>query len=274
MVSIELLIIIITCILAILLCVLRDRQAALLLAPVGAGLLSQTSITGSGDKKIKRIKPVDYNALRSNRLIISDKATLVFDGNNLVHQYAQGSRLSHDEFDKILRIISGSLADINDKNIHIVIKNPDHSELEKTLKHNESFQVLKELSKQYPTITYHLAYGKEASNDEHYMKGRDDFLAFYIASIANTDGYIISKDMYRDFKDFKKIKTFTHLSINDDKLLEREKITPSRLFSTLDKPTIGNHLTYEFVSAKKHDRQHGIVYIEDGSKLPVIYLFV
>ena len=105
------------------------------------------------------------------------------------------------------------------------------------------------------------------------MKGRDDFLTIYLAN----GGYIISLDKYKDFKNFKDIKPFNHFSVSDGSVYKKEKIVPSALFSSLEKPTIGNHFTYKILPCAELSSKHifnGDIYVDKSGEFSVIYIYL
>jgi hypothetical protein len=169
-------------------------------------------------------------------------------------------------------------------------KDNDKKHNDKKLKTNKRlipyFQDLVNISKIYPKLTYHLAYGKEPSNYKsncksnskfnsksikHYLKGRDDFLALYLSK----GEYVISHDKFKDFANFSDIKPFYHFSVTNGIVHPKERIIPKTFFTSLNKPTLGSHLTYKFITkeeAVKKDIKSGEVYVDKSGTLSCMYL--
>jgi hypothetical protein len=224
---------------------------------------------------------------------IEDKAKFVFDGHNLIHGLSGKSAISIEEFDKNLKHISDIIGKaLPKKDLHIVLKNPGeklteifnqkyeemHSKPSKKSDKKKKpaiskeekipyFKQLVETSKLYPKITYHLAYGKEPeghSELKHYLRGRDDILSIYL---SRPDGYIISMDAFRDFKDFPKVKPFKHFSVKSGTVLPKEDIKPSIILEGIRSPNLGNLLKYRFVDKKELKKlgiKNGTVFVDDS----------
>ena len=264
-----------------------------------------TSVIGGGTAilagratrfKEKPITPPE-NTLR--KLYIGDKETLVIDGHNMIHRIA-GRKLTVSEFEETLIKISNMINNaFPTQDLHIVIKNPpedaikrfnkmkrqEGTKLQKTKKRSPRkktseeripyFSELVKLSKKFPRITYHLAYGKESkaakSPKNHYLKGRDDYLAIKLAK----NSYVVSQDRYRDFNQFSTIKSFKHYSTTNGVVHDKETIRPITDWRTLNRPGLGNHFIFKIISAdeaKKKDISNGGIYLTPESKLGCMYI--
>jgi len=257
--------------------------------------------------------PTGGKNTRKGEIIVEDNARFVFDGHNLIHQYSGKSAISLEEFERNLKEISRIITKaMPGKQLHIVLKNPGEAltklfnekygeqllnktaekktvdkkkTIKKSLKQRQPketkipyFKQLVEISKDYPTITYHLAYGKEPVNTSsselrHYLRGRDDILAIYL---SKPDGYIITMDNFRDFKDFNKVRPFKHFSVQNGEVLPKEDILPQSIMQYIKSPNLGNHIKYQF---KTHDElrklgiRNGAVYLNDElSRFSHLYL--
>ena len=259
----------------------------------------------------KSPKHITVNPLTTNKddqLFISDHAKLVVDGHNMIHQMYANAHISVQKFEDGLKTISQMLSDsFKTQELHIVIKNPKESiakmynklkksqeceegsskpsikcKLSKQSKQSKPrkktseerilyFRELVKLSKEYPRITYHLAYGKEpVKSNCHHLKGRDDFLTIYLSK----NGYMISQDKFRDFKQFACIKSFKHYSVTDGVVHDKETIKPINQYTILEAPSIGNHLTYSFFDKKDLDRiniKPGQIFLNNNSSFGRIY---
>lgn len=211
-------------------------------------------------------------------LTISDNAKIVIDGHNLIHDliYDKGT------FTDGLKKLSEVLSEIPNKDIHLVLKNPNDSILASILKSDkvkstDYIDEILKISRDYPNLTYNLAYKKETktvkkeTNKDHYKKGRDDFLSIYLSE----GGYIVSKDKFRDFSKFTSIKPFTHYIIKNGHIVEKKKIDPSKYISqSINKPTIGTHLYYKFVNRKDNSLLHNKVIVDKEGTNSILYLAV
>ena len=222
------------------------------------------------------------------QIVLSDNAKLIFDGNNLIHALSGKSSITPIEFETNLKTISHILSEsLPNKQLHIVIKNPGEDLLAQfnkkyieqssvTLKKKDTpyFLQLVEISKLYPLITYHLAYGKEPKSDkEHYLRGRDDVLSIHL---SKPNGYVVSMDKFKDFKHFGKVKAFKHLSVINGEIQPQETIKPSIIIQYLKSPNLGNHLNYKFTSKKNLETlglNSGDVYVDnDINKYSCLYI--
>lgn len=205
----------------------------------------------------------------SNTLIIADNAKIVLDGHNLVHDLMHKKKLS---FTDALDALSNLMSDIPSKEIHLVIKNPTDKILKDLdmKKPKDYIKSIKDLSHKYANITYHIAYNTKENVGDHHTKGRDDFLTIYLSN----DGYIVSKDKYRDFSKFKDIKPFTHYTIKNNKQIAKQRIDPNKYINSLgvSKPTLGTHLYYKFVDKKEHSLLAGKIIVDKEGDNSVFYL--
>lgn len=235
----------------------------------------------------KHKKPTEvYNMDKNRQIFIDDNTKLVVDGNNMVHDLLNsGSKIItfNDGLSHISDIMESAFPS---QDIHIIIKNPP-AIASKSFKQQEpsaishhklpSFSNLIHMSKKHPTITYHLAYSKNSKSHkkQHYLKGRDDFLTIYLSDDPYTSSYMISRDRFRDFKQFAYIKPFKHYSVKNMDIKDTEEIIPSQLYNRLLKPTVGNHFIYKLLSEdefKKNDIKNGDIYIDSDSVFAKIYL--
>jgi hypothetical protein len=237
------------------------------------GALALASPTVGGKDKHTQISNVEQP---KRKLIVADNAKFVVDGNNLVHAITGKPHMLPVEFERGLRTLAWSLSNaLPGKNIHIVLKNPSKIKKDDDIKRLPYFQQLINMSREFPAVTFHLAYGHDTkkSKTEHHLKGRDDLLTLYL---AKPDGYIISQDRYRDFSKFKDITPFNHFATANGNIIQREKINPRGIRS--DKPTIGNHINYKLIS--KHDLQkqpninNGDIYVDNLGDNGYIYLLI
>jgi hypothetical protein len=235
--------------------------------------------------------PIDSNIIGNNIIdittkyaIIEPNSRIVIDGHNMIHSIKS---IDNNVFDDNLHYISQIISDsLPGYDLHIVIKNPN----DQILNNNESFakltrkQMLRqyfmklvEMGKKFPNITYHLAQGNEPKTNEpktnknHYLKGRDDFLSIYLAK----DQYVVSQDKYKDFSSFSNIKPFYHLSTKAGEIFKKQRIDPAAYFSQINKPTLGSHLTYEFITkeqSKKQNIKSGDIIIDTPGILTKLYL--
>ena len=195
----------------------------------------------------------------------------------MIHQL-QNDKSFNNNIHYLSEIISNAL---HQYNVHFVIKNPNDEILTKHLNKpkqtkaqmlKEYFNQLVEIGKLFPTITYHLAQGNEPkTNRNHYLKGRDDFLSIYLAK----DQYVVSQDKYKDFSSFNNIKPFYHLSTKAGTIFKKTKIDPKAYFSRINKPNLGSHLTYQFVTKEKANSlgvKSGDIIVEKHGILTKLYL--
>lgn len=270
------------------------ESAAIGIAGAATGLANNSTGIATGIKGGDDVPDILGNAELYNRLIISDNAKIVIDGNNMIHNITEQSNLKFFEFDNALRWISDILSkSLPDKDLHIVIKNPGNTstnifneitkidKLKKKPKGQKKnpeedipyFRKLMDISKLYPSITYHLAYGKESkqAKTEHHLKGRDDILTIYLAK----NGYIVSLDRYRDFSKFKDIKPFNHFSVSNGTVFKKQKIIPKNIFGNLETPTVGNHIVYKFMNTKdlkKLGINSGDIHVDRTGEFSTLYL--
>jgi hypothetical protein len=240
-----------------------------------------------------------------NILFIPNNAKIVVDGHNMIHDLLYNEHITVEKFDQGIRNISEIITRaFPTHNIHIVLKNPPfiinndlknppfiinndlkkcddeatpHDEIKKCNNHKIPYvQKMMSISKQYPHITYHLAYGTESkkANKSHHLKARDDYLTTYIGS----DSYIISKDMFRDFKQFKEMKAFKHYTIkNGDVVDPVESIKPSVHYTHLTQPSVGNHFIFQLITKNELESKglkNGSIILEDKNKFAKIYLAI
>jgi hypothetical protein len=235
---------------------------------------------------------------RDKQLFIGDYAKLVVDGHNMIHQTSR-SHMDIQEFENTLKTISKMLTDAYPtQDIHVVIKNPSEArtkafnKLKNSKKNNPDmikkkglkksseeripyFREIVALSKKYPRITYHLAYGKDSKSDsnpkKHHLKSRDDFLTIYLAR----NGYMVSNDRFRDFSQFIGIKSFQHYSVTNGSVHEKETIKPVHHYSMLETPNLGNHLVFDIKDKKELDDigiRSGDIYLNNDSAFGRMYL--
>lgn len=218
-------------------------------------------------------KHLDNDKL-NNKYLVNDKLNSKHSGNNqlnndhlvndqLSNKYLINNQLNNDHLDnkhsnkkitpvdfmKNLKQLSDILQQ-SSYPIHIVIKNPDVNNDSK-VKASTYIKDLLELSKQYPNITYHLAFDskKILRKSDHHLKGRDDLLAIYL-STKLPNSYVVSHDKYKDFEYFKSIKQFSHFSINNGVKNKAVNINPIKYFGSIKEPNLGNQFTYEFIDNK------------------------
>ncbi len=193
----------------------------------------------------------------SNRLFIPDNEKLVVDGHNMIHDIVAQKYIPNEYFKNALYKISSILSTTFPTNdIHIVIKNNDINTIE--------------ISKEFPSITYHVAYLKNDKSSQHHEKARDDFLTIMLAK----GGYIVSKDRFRDFNKFGSIKSFKHYTIKNG-TRSVETVKPLVEYRRLEKPSIGNHFLYQFETEKKLQEmgiESGNIYKENDSVFAKVYL--
>jgi hypothetical protein len=243
------------------------------------------SIIGAGLAGSTLFKQNDFT---QKRIYIPDNSKIVVDGHNMIHSYTEGKQLDINQFEKVIKDISKILLKAFKKHkIHIVLKNPPTKILSKYEKHKKKeltrrrtietripyFQGLVDISKQFPDITYHLAYGKTSKKadkkNNHHLKGRDDYLTVYLGK----DAYIISKDRYRDFKQFGAITSFNHYSVKNGVTRSPERIKPLTHYHKLTKPTIGNHFMFKFKSKNEMgDLKNGTIILDKTGQHANIYI--
>lgn len=260
---------------------------------VGAGLGSVLFNSIERDAIVKP-KPATVSSDGKSRYFVDDNAKFVIDGHNMIYQ-TDPHNMNIEKFENNLHIISRMLTSAyKSQKLHIVIKNPSparttiYDKLKNSKKANPTkvkkkglkksseeripyFRELVEFSKEYPRITYHLAYGKDSKDGMHHLKARDDFLTIYLAS----DGYMVSNDRFRDFSQFIGIKSFKHYSVTNGYVHEKETIKPSCLFRTLQSPTKGNHILFEILDKPQMDElgvKSGEIYLNSGAKFKKMYL--
>lgn len=238
---------------------------------------TKEAITG-GEELFRNISDTEFGI---EKLIVSDCAKFIIDGNNMVYALNEkNSKVDNDKFESNLRKISKILQNsLPNKELHIIVKNPNRNEdLESKQKSKQEskqeskkgskkaedqipyFRNLINLSKDYSGITYHLAYDngdKETRKKLHHLNGRDDFLSLYLAK----DGYVLSNDKYRDFDKFMEIPSFSHFATKNGNIIIKERINPKQFFEKHFKPTVGNHISYEFIDK---DRKSTPKHINSG----------
>ena len=221
---------------------------------------------------------LDYldNLNNLNRMLIPDKAVLVVDGHNMIHDLAH-YQLTEDTFDLYLRNISKMMLEaFPTQRIHIVIKNQQNTTgvkklVKKDIKSIPVYHKLLNVSKIFPDVSFHLAYDNTSITSKHIDKARDDFLTIKLAK----NSYMISRDRFRDFKHFKNIKPFYHYAITNGKVVYVDYVDPQHEYDLLDPPTRGNHYIYELVDAetlKKNNIQNGSIFLTDESVFGKIYI--
>lgn len=210
----------------------------------------------------------------NNTLTIADNAKIVIDGHNLIHDLIYDKKST---FTEGLKKLSGVLSEIPNKDIQLVLKNPNDKILASILKSDkvkskDYIDEILRISREYPNITYNLAYKKESNNiKEHHQKGRDDFLSIYLSE----GGYIVSKDKFRDFSKFTSIKSFTHYIIKNGHIIEKKKVDPGKYITqSINKPTIGTHLYYKFVDRKENSLLHNKVIVDKEGNNSILYLAI
>ena len=200
----------------------------------------------------------------NKRMYIDNNNNIIIDGHNMIHDLAKDIIINDNIYKKCLLHISEILLlALPNQNIKIVIKN-------NKLNKKKYFNIIKNISKKYPMFEYHIAYGKDGN--KHFLKGRDDFLAIYLLN----NGYIISKDRFRDFKFFNKIKPFIHYKIYNGIIEKLKKIDPKYYYKKIEYPTSGKHFIYyigSYKEFKKLNVKNGNIYYEkENSTFPKIYL--
>jgi hypothetical protein len=240
---------------------------------------------------------------RNKQLFIGDYDKLVVDGHNMIHYISQ-SYMDIQEFENTLKTISKILTDAYPtQEIHIVIKNPSEAHINTFNKLNNSkknnpdmvkkkglkkkelkksseehipyFRDIVAISKNHPRITYHLAYRKESKSDinrkNHHLKGRDDFLTIYLAR----NGFMVSNDRFRDFRQFINIKAFKHYSVTNGSVHKKETIKPGQQYSMLEMPNLGNHFVFDIKDKKELDDiniRSGDIYLNNDTAFGRMYL--
>jgi len=255
-------------------------------------VLGGAIITGA----LHSTQPID-----DNRIFISDNSRIVVDGHNMIHDITNSKQLDVLEFEKALKDISAMLIlAFPTQELHIVIKNPDQktTKIYNKLKEDKQitivnkkdkkkrtseekipyFRELVKMSYKFPSITYHLAYRepskkkiKKIEKNQHHLKGRDDYLVVYLTK----EGYMISKDRFRDFDQFMHIKAFKHFSVTNGEVHEKETIKPSLNYKLLQTPTIGNHLIYQIEPSEELEKmniKNGSIYLTPESVFAKVYI--
>ncbi len=245
---------------------------------LGAVALANAKVGGDIEQNNKEQNSKEGGSALTRKLIVADNAKFVIDGNNLVHAITGKPHMTPKEFETGLRSLSWSLSNaLPGKDLHVVLKNPKAISKTEDIKKVEYFQHLINLSREFPAITYHLAYGHDTkkAKDQHYLKGRDDFLTLYL---ARSNGYIISQDRYKDFNKFTHIKPFFHFATANGNIVHREKINPQGRLLKADKPTIGNHIMYRFISKqdllKNPNINNGDIYVDNVGENSYINLLI
>lgn len=218
---------------------------------------------------------------KTKKIFIGDRERLVIDGHNMIHMLIGNKEVNVLSFERALKDISAMLIvafPTQDK--HIVLKNPPekHAAMFKKIKGGKRmpyFQELVKISKEFPSITYHLAYGKppkkNSAEQNHHLRGRDDFLSIMLAKGA----YVVSQDRFRDFKQFSTISPFKHYSVTAGKIHPTRTIKPINEWQKLDPPTIGNHFIYKIVdidTAHQLGVENGSIYLTDKSEFGCMYI--
>ena len=241
------------------------------------GQVGGASIGGQVDSYTGgQVNGASMSSTSNKHAIIEPNTTIVIDGHNMIHQL-QNDKSFSENITYLSEIISNAL---HQYDVHFVIKNPNDTILKQQIKSKQTkAQMLKEyfeqlvtIGKQFPTITYHLAQGNEPkTNRNHYLKGRDDFLSIYLAK----DQYVVSQDRYKDFSSFNNIKPFYHLSTKAGVKFKKTKIDPKAYFTQINKPNLGSHLTYQFVTkdeATVLKVKSGDIIVEKQGSLTKLYL--
>lgn len=206
-----------------------------------------------------------------NNLIVADNAKIVIDGHNLIHDLMH---FGNKKFGESLELLCQVLNEMPNKDIHLVIKNPSDKiikQLDMPLDSVNYIKYVKKLSSTYSNLTFHIAYKKEKTElNQHHEKGRDDFLAIYLSD----NGYLVSKDKFRDFSKFSGIKKFKHYAIKNGKTLVQENIEPVVFIDNynIKKPTLGTHLYYKFVSKKENSLLNGKIVVDKDNTNSMFYL--
>lgn len=125
-----------------------------------AGIIDAT-ITGgnsiTGGAKLANQWSEQY--MNYKKIIIPDDSKFIFDGHNMIHNLLGGSATKEeftDSLKKVSHIVSQALPT---HQLHIVLKNPEDRTLE--LDGIPYFKELSTLSKEFPRVTYHVAYDKQ-----------------------------------------------------------------------------------------------------------------
>lgn len=255
------------------------------------------------DKSDKELSLFELDDFRKQLVYPADDEKIVVDGNNMIHSITYGVHLTLQDFEDQLRNISGLLIDaLPTQDIHIVVKNPSgnllkiYNKLNKKKNKSEDtkdkhmhtqdifedkrsvrakkvpyFEGLLRISREYPTINYHLAYDPSMIKKihPHYSGSRDDYLAIHLSD----KGYLLSSDKFRDHKDFTSIKPFWHYSAKNGHIVNVEYIKPGS--KMIHRPTYGRQLLFKFMtSAEMHEKniRNGQITIESDSLYGYIYI--
>lgn len=179
----------------------------------------------------------DCDNKKTSKIIpFAGQETYVFDGANLIHNYINKYNVSFEEASKQVnkRIKATGL------NWRLVSK--------------------VNLSKIFDKFDF--AEGSNQVTKEHYLQGRDDFLAWLIAK-QYSNVFIVSNDKFADLTDFSKIPKFEHKYYEKGKLKEQKTIKPYVDYTMILEPNNSNRVLFEF-SEKKG--------IELGGKYPKLLL--
>ena len=205
-------------------------------------VLGDSNEMKGGKESKNKIDLTEYNKkvnLKSNETKIipfAGQETYVFDGANLIHNYINKYNVSFEEASKQVnkRIKATGL------NWRLVSK--------------------VNLSKIFDKFDF--AEGSNQITKEHYLQGRDDFLAWLIAK-QYSNVFIVSNDKFADMTDFSKIPKFEHKYYEKGKLKAQKTIRPYVDYTMILEPNNSNRVLFEF-SEKKG--------IELGGKYPKLLL--
>jgi hypothetical protein len=207
-----------------------------------------------------------------SRLYLDNGKSIVVDGHNLIHELTEGKPLDPLEFEKALKDISSILLNAYpDQEINIVVKNNPRSTTKKIDK-PKTLAYFQNISTHFPTIKYHLAYDEHARKQKkptHIQKSRDDFLVLLLAG-----DYVITKDYYRDYKQFAQIPSFWHCHIQNGELKFEIFIKSSVRYTAIKQPTDYHHFIYEILSPEEMEERKlvsGGVYYGEGDKYAKAY---
>lgn len=132
---------------------------------------------------------------------------IVIDGNNFVYRYYADSTGKNrmpglDEYYEYISKSVKLLADnLKDKNIFIILKDPETEEQSKFLmkKYNATTVptahkiAFYDLTKKYPNVRFIVAYGDE--------KYRDDYAAIWLTDVLGDNTILLSRDRYSDIRE-------------------------------------------------------------------------
>ena len=169
--------------------------------------------------------------------VIDASLPIVIDGNNMIHAYLNNKKLPISKFYYALDQLSSLLPAKTPK--HIVIKTSEKSNLYDLIT----------VSKQHPTIYYHMAktIKRQTDTKPHVYKACDDLLTIWLRKELNA--YIVSNDLYRDFKYMNNVPPFAHYEIKNG-IVVKHIVDPKKMHADIiyfDKPNNYNHVLFELI---------------------------